>query len=258
MGIDLSTFTHLAALAGQHNFDGRSLMLGRQKFRLMMSGPERQKRINRSDPRPFDAALRAAGLAIEATSLVQEDGYAERMFDGLGFGAIESLDFSDFEGAQVTWALNNPVPHAWHGRYNFIFDGCTLEHVFDVRQSFQNVYDMLDAGGIFVSSTPLNNYPEHGFYQFTPELVWTWWGLSCGCEIVTCLSCSAKRAHVQDFPDPKSTGRRLKIASAPRRYGAFGRAEPLLMVYAVQKPHATAASQPTLQSDYAIRWEAAQ
>jgi SAM-dependent methyltransferase len=260
MGIGLSSFRHLTRLAAKHppGPDAAALMLGRQKFRLVPPGPAARRAINTADARPFDAALQANGLQGTAMAMIRPDGYAEGVFEGLGYTSVKTLDFSAYEGADLIWDLNEPVPDDWHGRFSLIFDGGTLEHVFDVRQSFRNVYDMLAPGGIFASATPLNNMPGHGFYQFTPELVWSYWRRTAGCAVLRCHSYTRSHPHIQDFPDPEEVGGRLTVNRGPRRWG-LGPREAMLMFYAVQKPQQTvSAGQRALQSDYTTRWKQAE
>jgi len=40
------------------------------------------------------------------------------------------MDFSAYEGADLVHNLNQPVVKSLEGRFNFILDGGTTEHVF--------------------------------------------------------------------------------------------------------------------------------
>jgi hypothetical protein len=87
-----------------------------------------------------------------------------------GFQSLESLDKSAYEGATLLHDMNMPLPPELVGRrFDFIFDGGTTEHIFNVAQVFQNTWDLLAVGGIFVSVTVNNNLSGHGLYQFSPE-----------------------------------------------------------------------------------------
>ena len=87
-----------------------------------------------------------------------------------GFQSLESLDMSAYEGATLLHDMNKPLPTELVGRkFDFIFDGGTTEHIFNVAQVFQNIWDVLAVGGIFVSVTVNNNLSGHGLYQFSPE-----------------------------------------------------------------------------------------
>jgi len=96
--------------------------------------------------------------------------FSEPFFKILQAGLIDSMDHSAFERATVLHDLNLPVDNALKSKYSVVFDGGTLEHVFNFPQAIKNCMDMLHLGGHFISVSPANNYCGHGFYQFSPEL----------------------------------------------------------------------------------------
>jgi len=96
--------------------------------------------------------------------------YAEPFFRVLGAQRLESMDASAFEGATVVHDLNQPVPEALRGQFDVVYDGGTLEHVFDFQTAIRNCVDLVKIGGRVILHTPANNYFGHGFYQFSPEL----------------------------------------------------------------------------------------
>jgi 2-polyprenyl-3-methyl-5-hydroxy-6-metoxy-1,4-benzoquinol methylase len=65
--------------------------------------------------------------------------------------------------------MNLAVPLTFVNKYDFIFDGGTIEHVFNMPQVMSNIIDMLQVDGVFCSITCNNNFSGHGFYQFSPE-----------------------------------------------------------------------------------------
>lgn len=88
----------------------------------------------------------------------------------MGAPAVTSIDISDYEGADVVHDLNEPIPHELERRFTLLFDGGSLEHVFDVPQALENYMRMVDVGGHLIVHTMANNLFGHGFYQFSPEL----------------------------------------------------------------------------------------
>ena len=52
-----------------------------------------------------------------------------------------------------------------------VIDGGLLEHVFDFPTAIRNCMRMVRQGGHLILNLPVNNFPGHGFYRFSPELV---------------------------------------------------------------------------------------
>ena len=93
----------------------------------------------------------------------------------LGFEKVESLDFSDFEGAEIIQDLNLPIPEKLKNRYDLIFDGGTAEHVFHIPQCLKNINDMLTTKGLVFHLSPSTNHVDHGFYMFSPTLFYDYY-----------------------------------------------------------------------------------
>jgi len=94
--------------------------------------------------------------------------YADSLFQELGFETVDSLDYSSFEGASLVYNLNAPLP-ADQKTFDYIFDGGTIEHIFNLPQVCENIINLLNIGGLYVSVVPNNNFSGHGIYQFSPE-----------------------------------------------------------------------------------------
>ena len=62
------------------------------------------------------------------------------------------------------------MPASTHNSFDLIFDGGTLEHVFDVRTALRTICSMAKVGGRVVHVSPLSNCVDHGFYCFSPTL----------------------------------------------------------------------------------------
>lgn len=95
--------------------------------------------------------------------------FADLLFQRLGAQVVDSMDHSSFEGATIIHDMNQPIPEELKQRYSLVFDGGTLEHVFNFPQAIQNCMEMVEIGGHFLAVTPCNNMMGHGFYQFSPE-----------------------------------------------------------------------------------------
>lgn len=238
MGISVPLFRQLAELGPRIARPEASVMLGRQKSVL--------KARNRAY---YKTALKDYGHKAKVDELFDDSGFAEPMLEKLGFGTVQTMDFSAYEGAEILHDLNQPVPKDLHGRFDFILDGGTLEHVFNVAQSFQNIFHMLRAGGTFVSATPFNGWPGHGFYQFQPDLVWSFWKYMAHCEVVRCIALpNDPEMRSFDLPDNKGASRR-------REYDDKLPPGRVFLYYEVRKLADSHLGGAALQADYETKWK---
>lgn len=116
------------------------------------------------------------------------------LFKALGFSRVESLDKSNFEGCSISHDLNEPIPQSLYGQFDALYDGGTLEHVFDTKQSLINVDKLLKVGGIAIHALPSNNHVDHGFYQFSPTLLYDWYTVN-NYEILKSLFIQYEKEH---------------------------------------------------------------
>jgi len=58
------------------------------------------------------------------------------------------LDVSSYEGAQIVFDLCDPsLPEKYEGRFDFIYDGSSLDNIFDPAQAIRNLARLLKPGG---------------------------------------------------------------------------------------------------------------
>src|SRR3954463_7931957 len=99
------------------------------------------------------ATLGRQGLGVPKDKLQQMglnvSGYGDFcdqfVIDNFGASAVESFDYSDFEGATHIADLNLPIS-GFDGRYNTIVDFGTMEHVFNAPQGLHNALTMCAVG----------------------------------------------------------------------------------------------------------------
>jgi SAM-dependent methyltransferase len=155
MGLD-RTAAHVLSGAKALGADfGRSVMLGRQWLTA-----------------PAETLDQIAAIHGGAGARIADSDYAEPLFRLLGADTVDSVDVSEFEGASLIHDMNEPLPTELHGRFSLVFDGGTLEHVFNAPLAFKSAMQMLSPGGFFVGVSPGNNFMGHGFWQFSPELLY--------------------------------------------------------------------------------------
>ena len=240
MGVDYVLFERLVELSTRFTPKGRTLGLGRHTFT-----------IESQFAKLYEKALKTHGLEGKRFDYLQEDGYYETLMRKLGFGEIESMDFSDYEGASILHDLSKPIPKKLEKKFDFIFDGGTLEHVFNVPVALSNVFRMLKPGGRFVSANGMNGFNGHGLYQFGPDLVWTFWRRTANCQVHDCRGITKtpvdqKEYHLT-FKDPADLGRRLRLKGRVPSSRFY-------LYYEVERLPDSVISEITLQSDYEVKW----
>ncbi len=210
-------------------------MLGRQHLDL-------------TDPAWATNAEARLGLKVLDLITQRDDVYAEPFFERLGASSVDSVDFSDYQGANTIHDMNDPLPAALERKFHLLHDGGTMEHVFHVPNYLANCMKLLKVGGFYVGVVPADNWLGHGFYQFSPELVTQVFCESNGFRL---------RAHGLG-----SWGRKRRVFNIPDTSLWKGRMEPrlgewtLLLIIAEKVadvvPFAKGWPQ---QSDYAFRWD---
>jgi len=96
--------------------------------------------------------------------------YMDPLWELLGSRKIDNFDYSNFEDANVVHDLNKPIDDMYKKKYSLVLDGGTLEHVFNFPVAVKSALEMVAVGGHFISIAPTNNWSDHGFYQFSPEI----------------------------------------------------------------------------------------
>lgn len=100
-------------------------------------------------------------------------GWANDYLKAQGCDRVDSLDYSDFEKAELLLNLNSSIlddelyhPHL--NGYDLILDYGTSEHVFNPAMSFFNAAMLLNEGGLLNSALPVTGWLDHGLFQFSP------------------------------------------------------------------------------------------
>lgn len=212
---------------------GTTLMLGRQQLFV----------------EEHHASLLANRLNIPSALLAHTGTFAEPFFAALGAKLVDSMDYSDFEQATVIHDLNTPIPGSLKNKYSVVFDGGTLEHVFNFPVAIKNCMDMIAVGGHFISITPTNNFCGHGFYQFSPELFYAIFTEAHGFQVSRMLleieGPSDASSAWYEIMDPNKVKRRVTICNSN---------PSSIMLVAKKITETDSISLRPFQSDYAHIW----
>jgi len=240
MGINTS-FAHLlvqARLQGVEFMD--TLTIGRQSLAV---------------PR-WELAHMATLLGVSSGGAVAGDGFAERFVsDLLGARSVRSLDYSDYQQADIIHDLNQPLAPELHNSFDTLIDGGTMEHIFDIRQVLANYMALVKTGGSIFILTTANNLCGHGFYQFSPELFYRVFGPANGFEtrevvlIESPLLSVEKSRHNLYFHanNPAEVGKRIQLVNCR---------PTMIFVHARKTAELPLFATPPLQSDYSdTKWD---
>jgi SAM-dependent methyltransferase len=234
MGIDTGAAQLLLGAKASGADFTEVLMIGRQFFY-----PDREA---------LAQMLRWQGIEKDAGDLLRESGgWSEAFFRLLGARNVDSMDASPFEGAAVIHDLNMPIDDALKERFTVIFDGGTLEHVFNFPQALRNCMEMLKEGGTFIQYGPANNFMGHGFYQFSPELAFQVFSKANGFEVVAVLLQEAVRGgRWYTVANPADVAKRVQMTN---------RLPTVMCIIARRSERVPILQTAPQQTDYAAGWQ---
>lgn len=171
----------------------------------------------------------------------------------LDVSTLTVFDASAYEDANVIHDMNHHVSEEWHNQFDVIVDCGSLEHIFNVPVALRNLAKMLAVGGTLFITTPANNLMGHGFYQFSPELMFRVFCAENGFEV---RNLTLREAM---FPSVELTrNRKLYSVADPqevhKRVGLLSRHPAMMMVEAFKRADADVLATPPNQSDYVEAW----
>lgn len=152
------------------------------------------------------------------------DGYADGIYRWLGATTIDSFDFSSYEGATRIWDMNEALPAEMAGGYDFVFDGGTLEHVFNYPLALREALTLPCVGGTFLSGNPADSYLGHGFYQLGPDIPFSILNQHNGYDMGEALLVEMRRKprFFEILPPSKKRGRALASSIWPTQMYFWG------------------------------------
>lgn len=166
---------------------------------------------------------------------------------------LSIIDASAYEGADIIHDLNQPIPENLHGRFDAVIDSGSLEHIFNFPVAIANLMKLVKIGGSIFITTPANNLCGHGFYQFSPELMFRIFTRENGFELNRIVMFEAK------FPGIELTSNRKAYEvtdpeKVRKRVGIMSKGAVTMMVEAKKVSDAALFANVPLQSDYVTLW----
>jgi len=241
MGIDTTSARFLMLCAHSGVDFSRTLMLGRQEIH--------------SNPQRLSLAAAECGFPLGDQTVIdmmrERPAYAEPLFHALGAVTVDSMDAADYEDATILHDLNDPIGDELKGRFTAVFDGGTLEHVFQFPTALKNAMEMLEVGGTLMTITTANNLLGHGFYQFSPELFFRAFSaengfVTEGCYLYENSGLGDLNGEVRSVKDPLEMKRRVTLRNSD---------ETLIVVRALKVAERLVFARTPQQSDYEAAWQ---
>ena len=181
MGVGIPGAIHLAKLKQRERFTGSILTLGVQDTQLT-----RRALLDLGKRYGFGEKPKGWRPEINPKEIFGKKRFltGKSLFQFLGFEDVQALDADGFEEAEVIHDLNLPEPPPeLRDRFDVVFDGGTLEHVFHLPNALANLHAMTKPGGLIIHQSPSSNHPDHGFYMFSPTFFYDYYSAN-GYEIV--------------------------------------------------------------------------
>jgi hypothetical protein len=180
--------------------------------------------------------------------------YADRFLRTfLGVAKLEILDNSAYEGATAIHDLNQPLPESLWGRFDAVIDGGSLEHIFNFPVAIGNLMRLVKVGGRLVVDVPANNWCGHGFYQFSPEVMFRIFSPENGFELkrVALFEARTGVAHMTTVRGGYAVTDPVQVHT---RVGLLSRQPVMLLAEAVKTEDVPPFRTTPQQSDYVALW----
>jgi hypothetical protein len=233
MGLDDSSVMFLCAAKSMGIDFEHTATIGRQTFF--------------PSPAVLDRVFGALKIDADAKAFLQRNKYGEEFLSLLGARRIESVDVSPYEKATIIHDMNLPLPREVRERFTLVHDGGTIEHVFNIAQAFKNCMEMVRVGGYFTQVNVANNFAGHGFWQFSPELIFRLFSPENGFRLETVLMHEVIRGGAWYLvSDPDAIGRRVELCNKRPTY---------ILTIAKRIASGPVLERSPQQSDYVELWD---
>lgn len=195
---------------------GKVLTLGRQT--ISMTYEEAIELFQQEGYTPSQQALERLTIAHDKKTRVGKgrNYITDEVFFGLlGVKELFTMDVSSYEAADIVHDLNKPVPDSLREQFDFIIDGGTFDHLFDIRMSFENVVKMLKCGGRIFQWNAASNFTGVAYISFGPDLFYDFYVLNqfIDCKVYVVEVDSISQPEMWDFYEFEGTDQYSHIRS---------------------------------------------
>jgi len=213
MGLNKAMIKYLRYKQNIFNYNGNAITLGRQDIGITQN-------------EMYEIFGKRIKNKLKLTDV--------EFFKIIGFRKIDSLEFNKDDGATIAHDLNLPLHKSMYGKYDWVIDGGTLEHCFNVKEYMESIVNLLKPGGHILHINPAQGSCNHGFFNFQPTFYFSFYGankftnLECdflemqtsALEIFTNKNAKARVIHVNNWNN-------LDFISKYPTYSIFHAIKPL-------------------------------
>lgn len=223
MGLDIHALNFLKYSIKTKGL-GETLTIGRQSLQVKTI----LKEIKKENPK--------------LSSTIYCEGYLKKY---LGSTKVDSVDNSDYEGATYICDMNKQIPSNMVSKFDTVFDGGCLEHIYNIPQALKNCSKLCRSGGQIIHVLPANNFCGHGFWQMSPELFFSLYSSKNGyknTEVFLADLTDSRRWYKVIKPE---NGNRVNVLSS----------NPLYVLVRTFRADENFSHAEVQQSDYEYSWD---
>jgi len=223
MGFDAQSIRFLRYCHETRQKLGKTITIGRQEI-----DPYAGRDINNGKP---------------SGKLISYKYCEEILVKNIGSSSVDSIDISSYEKASILHDMNQPLPRELCNKWDTVIDGGSLEHIYHFPQAMDNCSRLCRTGGQIIHFVPGNNFLNHGFYQFSPDLFYQLYSPENGYED-TEVFMTEIGFHSRCYKVNPPTGKRSELMSGKR----------ILLMVCTKLEKKNDEIKVIYQKDYQVEW----
>lgn len=171
---------------------GNVLALGKQTISLSIDKLQEIFKENNCDLNP-KLDLNNLKKDVSTRMRINESMDDSTFFSFFNDVNYQTLDVTDYEGASIVHNLNDPIPPELEGKFDFIIDGGTFDHLFNLKNCFANVVKLLKPGGRIFQWNAATNYSNAGYLSFSADYFYDYYILN---KFIDCQTFFAQSYYI--------------------------------------------------------------
>jgi len=132
----------------------------------------------------------------------------ESFFGAFSDARVISLDVSNYENAEIICDIQERLPRRWRRSADFVYDGGSLDNIFDVAATLKNLSRLIKPGGRFLASNNGGPHPT-SYLKFSADWFMDFFAVNdyADCKTYICVhpnTFGVPHLKMKAKPDPKS------------------------------------------------------